>query len=92
MQLVKLFKKRLALSPFQPRSSTFQPEDSDVFTAAYKEDRHDFFDIVPGKEFKDSDRIRMVEYALRHARFGPGREEIGITKETLALFDNWLLN
>ena len=35
---------------------------------------------MPGKEFKDSDRIRMVEYALRHARFGPGREDIGITK------------
>ena len=72
--------KDQVLRPFQPRNSTFNPEDSECFTAAYKADRHNFFEIVPGKEFKDSDRIRMVEYALRHTRFGTGKDEIGITK------------
>merc|ERR1711892_1547860 len=68
------------LAPFQPRNSTFSPDDPDCLTAAFKADRRDFFVIVEGDEFKDADRIRMVEYALRHTRFGPVKEEIGIAK------------
>ena len=60
--------------------SEFKSEEDDFFTAVYKPERREYFDLKDGAEITDGQRIQMVENALRHTKFGPGKDEVGIIK------------
>ena len=59
--------KDQVLRPFQPRNSTFNPEDSECFTAAYKADRHNFFEIVHA--FLRFRSLQVIKTQRHHKKF-----------------------
>ena len=60
-------------------------DEDHYYTAVYRDDRKQFFNIENEYEFfQDRDRIRMVAYALQGTRYGNGDNEIGIRSR-----DSW---
>ena len=75
--------KKSFWSPFEIKddNSGITAEESDYYTAVYREDRKQFFNIENEYDFfQDRDRIRMVAYALQEAKYGKKKDQIGIRR------------